>query len=45
MKLDHTIIREQLAELERDDGRNAAGLQATLYGIQALLLAHLRKEE
>jgi iron-sulfur cluster repair protein YtfE (RIC family) len=45
MKLDHTIIREQVAELERDDGRNAAGLQATLYGTQALLLAHLRKEE
>lgn len=45
MKLDHTILRERIDELETADGRDADSLQATLYGIQSLLLAHLRKEE
>jgi iron-sulfur cluster repair protein YtfE (RIC family) len=45
MKLDHTIVRERIDELAADDGRDAEALQATLYGLQALLLAHLRKEE
>jgi len=45
MKLDHTIVREKIEELERDDGRDAERLQAALYGLQALLFAHLRKEE
>jgi iron-sulfur cluster repair protein YtfE (RIC family) len=45
MKLDHTILRERIDELAVDDGRHAEALQATLYGLEALLLAHLRKEE
>ncbi|HET8651750.1 MAG TPA: hemerythrin domain-containing protein [Gaiellaceae bacterium] len=45
MKLDHTILREWVDELAADDGRDADSLQATLYGIQSLLQAHLRKEE
>lgn len=45
MKLDHTILRERIDELAADDGRDAEALQRTLYGIEALLLAHLRKEE
>ena len=45
MKLDHTILREGIDALAADDGRDADRLQAALYGIQALLFAHLRKEE
>lgn len=45
MKLDHTILRERIAELAADDGRDADRLQGALYGMQALLLSHLRKEE
>lgn len=45
MKLDHTILRESIDRLAADDGRDADGLQARLYGVEALLLAHLRKEE
>ncbi|HET9324096.1 MAG TPA: hemerythrin domain-containing protein [Gaiellaceae bacterium] len=45
MKLDHTILRESIAELATQNGRDADALQRTLYGVEALLLAHLRKEE
>jgi iron-sulfur cluster repair protein YtfE (RIC family) len=45
MKLDHTILREWIDELAADDGRDADTLQARLYGVQTLLLTHLRKEE
>lgn len=45
MKLDHTILRERIEELAADNGRDADRLQGALYGIQALLVAHLRKEE
>jgi iron-sulfur cluster repair protein YtfE (RIC family) len=45
MKLDHTILRERIDDLAAGNGRDAEALQATLYGLEALLLAHLRKEE
>ena len=45
MKLDHTILREHIEALRAEDGRDPGRLQARLLGLQALLLAHLRKEE
>jgi iron-sulfur cluster repair protein YtfE (RIC family) len=45
MSFDHKLLQEQVGKLEAADIEDAASLQAALYSIHTLLMAHFRKEE